>query len=202
MLRTILFDMGNVLVHFSHQRMCDQLALVSGEESSVIRDRLFETGLQAEFERGQIDESEYCHRLLKATDQPVEINRLREAGSDIFSPNKPMPGILDSLREQGLRLVLMSNTSVWHYNWVRESYNILDRFDEIVTSYGAGAIKPEPGIYEEAIKAIACSPEECFYTDDIPEYVEIGRQFGFQAEVFTEPANLLEHLSSRGIDLN
>jgi putative hydrolase of the HAD superfamily len=194
--------MGNVLVHFSHQRMCDQLALVSGEKSSVIRDRLFETGLQAEFERGQIDESEYCNRLLETTDQQLDINRLRAAGSDIFSLNDPMPGILDSLREQGLRLVLMSNTSVWHYDWVRESYNVLDRFDEIVTSYGAGAIKPEPGIYEEAIKTIACSPEECFYTDDIPEYVEVGRQFGFQAEVFTEPVKLLDHLSRRGIDLD
>ena len=97
--------------------------------------------------------------------------------------------------------MLLSNTSVAHFEFVRERYGVLDRFDEFVLSFEVGAMKPEPAIYEAALRAIRCAPGECFYTDDILDYVTAGRRFGLQAEVFTDVPSLRRHLEERGLEV-
>ncbi|MBX3280826.1 MAG: HAD-IA family hydrolase, partial [Acidobacteria bacterium] len=124
---------------------------------------------------------------------------LSTACSDIFRLNEPIVPVIEALKRQGLRLVVLSNTSRWHIDWIRRHWPVLDLFDQLVLSYEVGAIKPETPMYEAALKAIHCRPEECFYTDDIPAYVDRGREFGLQAEVFTEVDRLIEHLHNRGL---
>lgn len=199
MIRTFLFDMGNVLVHFSHEKMCAQMGALCDKSAAEVRELLFDTGLQADFERGRHSEQE-LHRLFEeAVGQEVDFEALKVAGSDIFQLNEPMPGILDALKEQGYRLVLLSNTSVSHFDWVWENFNVLQKFDDHVTSYGAGAVKPESPIFEAALGKIECEPSECFYTDDIAEYIQTARAYGLQAEVFTDAEALVGQLSQRSI---
>ena len=200
-IRTFLFDMGNVLVHFSHERMCAQMGALCGRSGLEICALLFDTGLQGEFERGHVSEPEFHRRLEKAVGRPLEFEGLRQAGSDIFQLNSSIVGVLDALRGRGHRLVLLSNTSISHYEFVRERFDLLDRFDDFVLSFRVGALKPDAAIFAAALEAIHCDPAECFYTDDIPAYVEAGRRFGLRAEVFTDTIALLGQLRDLGIAL-
>ena len=200
-IRTLLFDLGNVLVRFSHERMCEQMGEVCRCAGAEIRRLLFDSGLQREFECGQLSEAEFHHRLEQELGRPIDIDKLRVAGSDIFELNEPLVPIIDALRRQGRRLVLLSNTSVTHFQWVKRRFDILERFDEFVVSFEIGAAKPEAAIYEAALDSIGCAPNECFYTDDIAAYVECGRRFGLQAEVFTDASALIKQLAERGVTL-
>lgn len=201
MIRTCLFDMGNVLLHFSHEKMCEQIGVLCGLTGLQIRELLLDSGMQLDFERGRMSEPDFHRWLTAKVACEMALDSLRFAASDIFVLNEPMLPILDFLKSSGVRLVLLSNTSVSHFEFIRERYDVLDRFDEFVVSFLAGAVKPEPPIYEAALRAIRCEPAECFYTDDIPLYVETGRRYGLQAEVFTDAAALTGHLSARGIDV-
>lgn len=201
MTRTIFFDMGNVLVHFSHEKMCQQIGALCGREGTGIREVLFDTGLQADFERGRLSEVELHRRLESAVGRPLDFDALRRAASDIFWLNDSIIPVIDALKARGFRLVLLSNTSVTHLNWVREEYDVLARFDHLVTSYEAGAIKPEPPIFAAALAAAQCEPQECFYTDDIAQYVETARTYGIDAEVFVGTRSLVGHLAARGIEV-
>src|SRR5690606_35053307 len=115
-----------------------------------------------------------------------DFESLRLAVSDIFTLNEPMVPLLDALKARGHRLVLLSNTCVSHFEFASARFDVLQRFDDFVTSFTTGAIKPERAIFESALRRIECEPEECFYTDDIAQYVEVGRSFGLQGEVFTD----------------
>lgn len=199
MLKTILFDLGNVLVHFSHERMCLQIGESLGREAADVRQFLIDSGLMWDFERGRLSEAQLLTALEAAVLTPVDGPSLAVASSDIFTLNDPIVPVIRSLKDQGLRLVVLSNTSPWHVDWIRKCWNVLDPFDELVLSYEVGAIKPEAGAYEAALRAIQCRPEECFYTDDIPLYVARGREFGLQAEVFTDVPALKRHLAVRGV---
>ena len=201
MIRTLIFDMGNVLVRFSHERMCEQIGALCRLSGPDIRACLIETGLQWEFERGRCDETAFHQRLEAATNQKIPIKELRHAASDIFEPNEEVISIVRYLKQSGHRLVLLSNTSIAHYEFIRGRWDLLDPFDEFVLSYEVGAIKPEPAIFEAALEAIRCRPEEAFYTDDIPAYVEAGRRHGLDAEVFTTADELRAHLAARSIML-
>jgi len=199
MIRTCLFDMGNVLVFFSHDRMCEQLGRLCNRSTEEIRILLLESGVQWDYERGRLSPTQFHEWFQDATDRTFSFDELHRAGSDIFWLNEPIVPVLDQLKAQGMRLVLLSNTCLTHFEWIRDHYDVLQRFDACVTSCGAGAIKPEPAIYEAALSQIDCEPGECFYTDDIPKYVAAGRQHGLLAEVFTDVPTLLGHLSQQGV---
>lgn len=198
-LKTLLFDMGNVLVFFSHDRMCRQIADVVGCTPGTMRRQLFDSELQWEFERGRITEDAFHQKLESMFHRAISFDALRRATADIFEPNTEILPLLDRLKSRGLRLVLMSNTCITHYDWVRSRYDLLDSFDDVTLSFEAGAIKPEDAIYEDALQRIGCAPQECFYTDDIPTYVEKGRSFGLHAEVFTSVNELRRQLAERGV---
>ncbi len=199
MIDTFLFDMGNVLVHFSHPLMCQQIAEVCGSSEEEIRQLLFDQGWENEFERGALTEAQFRTRLENHFQRPIDLPALVLAASDIFTLNAPMVPILQSLRRQGKRLVLLSNTSISHIEFVRREFEVLNEFDDFVLSYEVGAMKPQPAIFESALKKILCPPERCFYTDDIPAYIEAARQHGLQADVFTTPELLIAQLGRLGV---
>ena len=201
MIRTFLFDLGNVLLYFSHERMCAQLGALCGRSAREMRGLLMDSGLHDEYERGRLSEAAFQQRLESLLQRDLELAALQRAGGDIFESNPSMLPVLDALRARGHRLVLLSNTNETHINWVRAHFDVLQRFDECVLSFRVGAIKPEPAIYEAALMAIQCEPGECFYTDDIPAYVDRGREFGLVAEVFTGAEDLRGRLIARGIEV-
>jgi len=182
---------------FTHRRLVNAVFTRLVDE---VRRLLFESGVQRKFESGRMTEAEF-HRWFEETmETSVTLSELRRAGSDIFELNEPMPAILEALRDQGIRTVLLSNTSVSHFEWVQAHFCVLEGFDDYVLSFEVGAVKPEPAIYEAALRTIDCEPAHCFYTDDISEYVAVARRFGLQAETFTGVDELQRHLQERGIE--
>jgi putative hydrolase of the HAD superfamily len=199
-IRAFIFDLGNVLLRFSHQRMYDQVAALSRREAEAVR-TVFCSGLGDDYECGRLTAIQ-MHRELESQLQSVlDPVLLEQAVGDIFELNADMPPLLDELRRRGFPLLLLSNTNETHIRCVRSNFDILDRLDRCVLSYEVGAMKPDPRIYAAAISASGFAAEECFYTDDIPAYVEQGRAAGLQAEVFTGADNLRRTLALRGIQL-
>lgn len=198
-IRTILYDLGNVLVYFSHERMYEQMGSLCGRSGSQVRTFL-QAGSLADFERGRIDENSLHARLETWCGRSLDRAALRRAGSDIFWPNEPMFAVARALKRRGMRLVLLSNTSAPHIEHVRSRWPILELFDSLVLSFEVGATKPDEEIYAAALARIECDPSECFYTDDIPAYVEAGRSHGLVAEVFTGVEDHREQMARLGVE--
>lgn len=200
MIRTCLFDLGNVLVDFSHERMCRQIAAVCRAQAEDIRTLLFDSGLEADFERGRISEQEVHSRIVATFGGPIDFAELMEAGADIFEPPRPaMSQLIGSLKSAGARLVLLSNTNTAHFGRLRNHLGLLDAFDAFVLSCEVGAIKPEAAIYAAAEDVAGCTPAECLYIDDLAANVEAGRRHGFDAELFTTVEDLVPRMRRRGI---
>jgi len=200
-IRSFLFDLGNVILLFSHEKMCQQVADVCGRPVELVRHVLFDSGLQRRFETGQMSEAEFHRWFQEAVQSEVDFNKLRVAASDIFELNEAMASLLEQLKRSGYRLVLFSNTCVTHYEFVMQKFPILSVFDAAVLSFEVGAAKPEPQMFERALREIECDPEECFYTDDIEAHIAAGRRLGLQAEVFVDVPNLRRQLIARQVRL-
>lgn len=201
MLKTVLFDMGNVLVFFSHERMCEQIGELCNKTAAETRQLLMESGLQHQFETGQLTLNDLHQRFQQLMDQEISVEELNRASSDIFWLNESMPALLEELKGLGLRLVVLSNTSVPHFEFVQNNFSILEYFDDFVTSFEVGALKPDPAIYQAALGKIQCEPHECIYTDDIEDYVKAARSHGLHAETFTTTENFREHLRKHQLDV-
>jgi putative hydrolase of the HAD superfamily len=191
--------MGNVLVHFSHETMCAQMGALCGLSAADVWPLLLTGGLQWEFERGRLTEDEFFRKFQEEVNCRLDADALRHAACDIFHLNEPIVPILKALKSSGRRLVLLSNTCVSHFEFIQERFGVLQLFDDFVVSYRVGSIKPEPAIFEAALKAVRCEPAECFYTDDIAAYVNRARTFGLHAEVFTDADTLTAQLAELGV---
>ena len=201
MIRTCLFDMENVLVFFSHDRMVRQVANVSSLTEQAVRDAMIGSDLQFAFERGEMSADEFHRRFCTATEADVSFNDFSQAASDIFQTNHEMSGLLRSLKAAGIRLIVFSNTCVTHYEFIRANFEILSHFDDFVLSYEAGSLKPDAGMYEAALQKIDCDPDECFYTDDLAANIEAGQAYGLRGAIFTSVRETVIALRELGVPL-
>lgn len=202
MLKAFVFDLGNVLLPFSHERMYAQVAALCGAEVTTVRQALLDGELALGFERGAYTESELQAELERRLAASFEADTLHRAIADIFSPDLVMLRVVDVLKARGYRLVLLSNTNPIHVRWIAQEYAVFEKFDDCVFSHEVRALKPEPAIYAAAIRRANCAAGECFYTDDIEAYVVAGRMAGLDAEVFTSAAAFCEQVRRRGIELS
>lgn len=202
MLQTIVFDLGNVLVRFSHERMFAQLGQLCGLSPAAMAEVLVKTELHSRLERGQVSEEDFVAELSTVTGKSLDSREIYRAGSDIFEPDPSMTHLLPQLKEHGLRLVLLSNTCSPHIRFIREQWDLLDHFDALVLSYEVGCVKPDKAIFEHLLEQIGTEPAQAFYTDDLSPFIATAREFGLQAETFVNAETFHRHLADRGVNLS
>lgn len=200
----IYFDLGNVLLYFSHARMCRQMAQVAAVDEELVRHVLFDTGLEIAYERGDLTTEQFYERFCHAVDRRPPLADLALAANDIFEVNVGMKGVLAALQASGHRLGLLSNTSELHFNFFADGRysQIPDAFEQLALSFRLGAIKPEARIFEAAAEMAGVSPGEIFFTDDVLANVEGARDAGFEAVQYVTTPQLVADLRSRGLRFN
>src|SRR5262249_18392083 len=100
--------MGNVLLHFSHDRMCEQIGALCGRSGIEMRKVLIDSGWQWDFEKGLVTPDDFQVWFEKTFATKVQQSHLARAASDIFTLNAPIVPVLDELKSRGHRLVLLS----------------------------------------------------------------------------------------------
>jgi putative hydrolase of the HAD superfamily len=198
-IKTVIFDLGNVLVFFSFEKIIAQVSSLTGLSPQAIHELLVRRELHGAYESGKISSENIYQIFLKESPKPFTPQEFFFAASNIFQPNDSIFPLLKTLKKKDLRLVLLSNTSPAHYDFLTPRLPILNLFDAKVLSFEVGALKPHPRIYSAALEAAQCSPQECFYTDDIPEYILAARTYGIDAEVFTDVKTLQEQFRQRSL---
>jgi putative hydrolase of the HAD superfamily len=202
--RFLYFDLGNVLLYFSHARMCRQMAQVAAVDETLVRHVLFDTGLEIEYERGDVSTPEFYARFCHAIGRHPPMEDLAMAANDIFEVNVGMKGLLAALHGAGHRLGLLSNTSELHFGYFADGRysQIPDIFEQLALSFRVGAVKPEARIYEAAAELAGVAPGEIFFTDDVLANVDGAREAGFDAVQYQSTSLLAEQLRQRGVRFN
>lgn len=199
-IKTIIFDLGKVIVPFDLRRGYAALQPHCSYPAEEIPKRLSKSDLVVQFEAGQISKEEFVRQLSDLLGITVDYTGFCEAWSAIFFPETIVPDSLLKALRRRYRLVLLSNTNAIHWEMIRDRYPELKNFHAYVLSHEVGAMKPSPKIYQAAIEAAGCRPEECFFTDDIPDFVEGARKAGIDAVQFTGVENLERELRARSVE--
>jgi len=196
--RAILFDLGKVLVHFDFQLGYQALEGRCPYPAAEIRRRLAATGLIDRFETGLVEPHDFVSRIGEALNFNLTYDEFCNVWSCIFRHTLVPEEMLEGLAAR-YRLVLLSNTNFIHFESIRRNYRFLRHFHALTLSYQVKAMKPQPAIYHAALELAGCRPEECFYTDDIAEYVAAARSLGIDAVQFESIGQLQREMSARGI---
>lgn len=199
MIKAILFDLGNVIVPLDFPRGYRALEARCGVPAAEIPKRIGRTDLVKRYETGQMESHEFVAALCREVGLEASVDEFRELWSAIFLPHTLVSEAWVERLAARNRVVLLSNTNGLHFDYIAEHYPILRHIERRVLSYEVGAAKPSSRIYQAAIQAAGCEPGECFFTDDVPVFVEGARKAGIDAEVFEGEGRLQEQLAGRGV---
>jgi len=199
----VYLDLGNVIVNFDREHAVRQMARVAGIAPEATHAAVFEGGLQAKLERGEIDWPAFHDAFSRSTGSTSDPARLADAASDMFALNVAMLPVIAAIERAGCRTGILSNTCGPHWDHLLgKRYAVLPgRFSLLVLSHEVGALKPDRAIYETAARMAGVPPEGIFFTDDVPEHVEAARAAGWDAEVFVTAHRLADDLQRRGLNL-
>jgi FMN phosphatase YigB (HAD superfamily) len=200
MIRTVIFDLGGVIVPLDFPSAYKRLAAISRFPVEEIPDRIRATDVVVRFECGKVSPVDFHRELSDVLSLDIAFDEFTDIWCALFPPHALIPAEwIDQIRRQNKRVLLLSNTNPIHFGQIQQRYPHLKHFDHYVLSYEVGIMKPNSGIYEAAIAEAGCSAAECFFTDDVLPYVEAARRSGIDAEQFLGAEKLQADLAARGI---
>lgn len=199
LIRAVIFDLGGVIVPLDFSSAYAAIEALCPYTASEIARRIRSSGLVEKYETGQLNSESFVAQLSALLELHVTYRQFRELWSKLFLPDPLIPESLFAELSSRYPLILLSNTNELHFENIRARFPLIRHFQHLVLSYQVGAAKPSRRIYEEAIARAGCRAEECFYTDDVPAYVEGAKQAGIDAVRFLDFAQLEGELRARGI---
>lgn len=185
-IKTIFFDLGNVLINFDHNLMWDQLAKICQTSQKNLQDIIEEKNLWKLYEKGLISIDEFISEIESSLHQKVSHQKFIEAASTIFFSNPSMLDILKKLHKKNYELFLISNTCDIHFDYIKKTFDITSYFKNILLSYQLHLAKPEKAIFYHALSLTSSKPTECLYVDDLIQHIRSAQDLGIACHVFKD----------------
>ncbi len=192
-IKTIIFDFGQVLVHFEPSYM---VGVYVNDESDkalleeVVFDRLYWDRL----DNGTISNEETMSLIKERLPE-----RLWDVADKIYYDwvyNIPeidgMSELLSHLKNKhGVRLFLLSNISNYFVSHANE-IPILKKLDGLVMSAPIGIVKPSYEIFDYICKKYDIVPSEAIFVDDRIDNIEGAKAYGINGYVFNGDSEKLK----------
>lgn len=188
-IKTVIFDMGGVLVDLDQQACLDAFARIGCSEIAQLLDPYLQTGPFLAIEEGKITDKELYDAIRQSAgraDIPDEAIRKAFCAFLIDIPAYKLD-LIKSLRDRGYQTYLLSNTNPIIMDEMKRTaftaagLTIDDYFDRLFLSYEMGVAKPSPRIFEMMIEQSGMVPSESLFIDDAPANIAVAEQFGIQA---------------------
>jgi len=202
MIRSVVSDLGKVVLWFDNDIFIRKLAGHCGrsrEETKEVAHSNME--LITSFDKGLISSPEFYDRIVKAFDARISREEFFAIYNDVFWLNARAVEVLKRAKPILSKLLLLSNTDPERFGFIKKKFSRILIFDDYLLSYELGLVKPEPGIFREAVKRTGCAADECVFIDDLPENVEVPVSLGAKGVVYAPATDLAAELSRLGLVL-
>jgi putative hydrolase of the HAD superfamily len=203
-IKAVFFDLGKVILHFSHEDIIDRLTSEAPAANSIMRAALFDylfderDGLCNLYDAGRVSSKSFFDRISLRFDMGLTYGEFIDLWNDIFTENEDVSEVVREVNKK-LPVFLLSNINELHWEYIRSRYSILNDMDGLVLSYKVGAKKPNPAIYDAALKCAWVGRGESLFIDDLPSNIDAARECGMEGLVFQGVERLKFDLARLGL---
>jgi len=198
----ILFDLGNVILPFSHFQIAEKLSRFSRKREfqnpSNIFSHLFdfEKGSVNLYESGKVSSEEFFDSLKDRFQLSISFRDFVPIWNEIFTENQEVSEIIRSLKGK-TRLGLLSNTNPLHFEYALSRFPVLRIFDRWILSHEVGFKKPASEIFQAAIEWAGVEPEKILLIDDTKGHVNAAVALGMKGIHFRSAEQMKKELPVR-----
>lgn len=182
---TVIFDIGNVLIHFAWE---DYLKSLNLDEKTYehVADAMFRNKDWDAGDSGLVTTEEWLHLFIENDPAYEETIRWVFAGFGAsIVPYDFTREWISYFRKKGMRLYFLSNYSDEMYRQSKQQLSFLEDFDGGVFSWQEKCMKPDERIYETLLERYHICPRKAVFFDDRVENVQAACKKGIQGIVFT-----------------
>lgn len=190
--KTIIFDLGNVLLDVTVDRVVEQLKLfgVSKIHSTDIYPT--NTGIFTQLELGLISEAAFVKAIQEAVADGLPVpayEQVLAAWNSVFEPyDWKRFEMVDGLRKSGYKLLILSNTNEPHHICFEKEFNdnnpygrtFDSYFDTIYYSDQMNMRKPNADIYQAVLDREGLMASETLFIDDAHVNIKGAAELGIQ----------------------
>ncbi|MBA7707234.1 Alpha-D-glucose 1-phosphate phosphatase YihX [subsurface metagenome] len=171
MICCVISDLGRVIIHFDNFIYYEKMADFSPFSKEKIAELASaHSSPRRAFDKGEITPEEFHDQVTAQLEAKIDYDDFYSIYNDVFSLNPPVLDILKRLKKNN-RLILLSNTDVMRFGFIKKRFPEIMIFNAYVLSYEVGEMKPHPRIYEEALKSAGVEARECVFIDDMQENI-------------------------------
>jgi len=194
MIKCIISDMGNVFISFDNdiffKKIAENTSLSQRDIAGLVSEN-FE--ILISFDKGEISPAEFYNKAVRIFKSDFDYNRFFKAYNDVFDLRAKELQILKKLKEY-YRVILLSNTDVMRYGFIKESFPEILIFDAYILSHLEGCIKPDPRIYKAALEKADAQADECLFIDDRGDNIDAANALGINTIHLIERVDLTAEL--------
>jgi len=197
---TVIFDIGNVILHYDYLRGVRRLAEATGLSVETIEKEFYGSERVGLYATGKLTSRDFFENAKRDLGFSIGFERFSKIWNDIFWPNHFMEEIIEALKGR-YRLAALSNTNDLHYRYWVENFPVLKKLDFVFVSHEMGLQKPAPEIFHETLRRLGAGPEETVFIDDLEENVQAALSLGISAVRFHSVEQLKKELTELGVKL-
>ncbi len=196
-----IFDMGNVLIDIDFKRVLGVWSNLSGTPLAHLMERFTLGEVFQQHERGEISDQQFAEQLCNEMGIALSFEQFSAGWQSIFVDLRPDAiELMKNLRQQGHRVVVLSNTNNLHLeHWPTHYPQIEQNADAVYLSQEIGLRKPDPAIFQYVLDKEGFSAQEAVFFDDLAENVNAASALGIQAILVTDNQTLPRHFSGSQI---
>ena len=185
MIRNIIFDLGGVIITLDQPQAISRFRELGLEDAEQRLDAYTQNGIFGDLERGAITAEQFRVELGKLVGRNVSYDECRYGwlGYCRELPQRNLRA-LERLRQEGYRLILLSNTNPFMMSWAEsdefdgEGNPLSSYFDAEYKSFEVKFMKPDPSFFMHILSEENILPSETLFVDDGPRNVATASQLG------------------------
>ncbi|MBO4849362.1 MAG: HAD family phosphatase [Prevotella sp.] len=184
-IKNIVFDFGGVIVTLDHKQAVKKFKALGLKDAVSQLDPYTQGGIFGDLEMGKISAQQFVEQLSVLCGRQLSYKACSEAWlayrKDV--PKRNLKALL-RLREEGYRLILLSNTNPFMMEWAEsgdfdgQGHQVGHYFDAVYASYREGVMKPDPMFFRRVLLQEGILAEETLFVDDGPRNVAAASQLG------------------------
>lgn len=200
--RAIIFDIGRVLIRVDVSRAMTGLANGIALNPQEVWSAIEKDPRWMDWQEGRISPQDWHLHLSKRLGGSLNFEQFTEVWNRALSPEPIQSESFLEKLSKNYKLALLSNTDPIHMSHAETHFSFFRLFPARVYSFRAGASKPDPLIYHEALRACKVGAEDAIYIDDVAVYVQAAQRLGMAGVVFQTPEQLQGDLRALGVNLD
>jgi len=187
MIKTIIFDLGGVVITLDQQQAVRRFEALGLADAAQRLNSYTQSGIFGDLEHGLITTEEFRTEFCKLVGHEVTREECAYAwqGYALEVPERNLKALL-RLRQEGYRVLLLSNTNPYMMEWVEspdfdgQGHPVSYYFDHCYLSYQLKLMKPSEDIFREVLRQEQTFASECLFIDDGPRNVATASQLGMR----------------------